>query len=176
MPILQALCPAVTGVPRRRNCFLGHPISSGLSHDVNSPEEGLPETSKFTCNADFTGVMSRGYRCSSAAELLPRSPHFIWVVHTKGGVIRGYRCLVKRPCPLATVRGSYATLCHSGKNIHLSPRALCRRITLKDDRITTLIYAVGHSFGYRSKKFMCACAKSKHAHGTEFTVGKFQTF
>ena len=34
--------------------------------------------------------MSRGYRCSLVAELLPRSPHFICVVHTTVGVILSY--------------------------------------------------------------------------------------
>ena len=32
------------------------------------------------------------------------------VVHTAGGVIRGYRCLAKHPSPSTTIRDSYATL------------------------------------------------------------------
>ena len=43
------------------------------------------------------------------AEPPPQSPHFIRVVHTAGGVIDGYRCLMKRPCPSATIQDLYAT-------------------------------------------------------------------
>ena len=45
---------------------------------------------KLSCPFNSTGGMSRGYRCSSAVEPPPRSPHFLRVV------------LV-------------ATLCHSGE-------------------------------------------------------------
>ena len=41
--------------------------------------------------------MSHGYRCSSAPEVPPRSPHFIPVVHTTGGVIHGYMHLASTP-------------------------------------------------------------------------------
>ena len=37
--------------------------------------------------------------------------------------------------PSTTVQDSYATLCH---NVPVPPLALCHRITLKDDQITTL--------------------------------------
>ena len=82
--------------------------------------------------------MSRGYRYSSVAESPPRSPLFIRVVHTTGSVIHGYRHLAKCPCPSTAVRDSYATLCHSGRNVHVPPLTVSRRITPKDDRITTL--------------------------------------
>ena len=36
-----------------------------------------------------------------------------------------------------------------------------------------LMYTVDHTFGYRSKKFMCTCTKSSaHAHGTELEAEK----
>ena len=39
------------------------------------------------CPFHTTGGLSRGYRCSLAVEPPPRSPHFIRVIHTTGGVI-----------------------------------------------------------------------------------------
>ena len=39
------------------------------------------------------------------------------------------------------------------------------------------MYTMDHTFGYRSKKLICACVKSSaHAHDTEIRGQKFETF
>ena len=59
--------------------------------------------------------MCHGYKCSAAAEPPPRSPHFVQIIPTIGGVMCGYRRLAKYPWPLTTIRNSYENLCHSGE-------------------------------------------------------------
>ena len=82
--------------------------------------------------------MSHGYRYSSAAEPPPRSPHFVRVVHTIGGEIGSYRCLVKCPRPSTVILRFVCNLVGQWCNLYVSPLALCRHITLKHEQVTTL--------------------------------------
>ena len=91
-------------------------------------------------------------------------PHFVRVVHTTGGVICGYRHLVRRPCPLATVQDLYATLCHSGETSNTSMHLMSLYYTERQPS-HNLMYTMYHTFGYRSKKFICTCTESStYAH------------
>ena len=95
----------------------------------------------------------------------PRSAHFVQIVHTRGGVIRGYMRLVKRPCPSTTIRDLYATLCHSDETsmyLHSPYVAVLHQKTTESQ----LNVQRGLHLDYHSKKFICACVKSSaHAHG-----------
>ena len=82
-------------------------------------------------------------RLSHYRQYVPRlqqnrlSPHIIRVVHSTGGVIHSYWCLVKHPSFSNHSRFIY-DLVSQWRNIHIPPLALCCRVTLKDDRVTTL--------------------------------------
>ena len=96
--------------------------------------------------------------------LPPRSPHFVQVIHTTGGVICGYRCCVKCPCLSNTVQDSYVTLCHSVKNVQYLKSLY---VTIYHNRMLQ----GDHTFSYCNKKFTRACMKwSTHAHGTKSEV------
>ena len=105
------------------------------------------------------------------AEQPPRSPHLVRVVHATGGVIHGYKHLVKRPCPLPfencdTVAKRPFTSTHL-----MLPYYTERQPSHK------LMYTVDHTFGYHSQKFICTCMKwSMHAHGIEIRGGNFKQF
>ena len=54
---------------------------------------------------------------------------------------------------------------------------LCRHITPKDNRVTTLCTPCTTPLSYRRKKFICACSHSSaHVHGSEFRGGNFKRF
>ena len=99
----------------------------------------------------------------------PRSLHFIRVVHTTGGLICGYNHLAKHTCPSTTVKDSYA-MCHTGKMSNTSTHFMLLYYT-KRGPSHDLMYIVEHTFGHRSKKFICACTESStHAHSTKSVV------
>ena len=79
-----------------------------------------------------------GYRCSSAAEPPPRSPHFVSVVHTTGCVIYICRCLVKCPCPSTTIEIGMRPCVTVVRHPCTSTHCIYRHVTPKDDRVTTL--------------------------------------
>ena len=119
--------------------------------------------------------MTRGYKFYSVEEPPPRSPHFIGVVYTTGGVIHGYRCLAKCPCPSTTIQDLYVTLSHSDETSNTLTHLMSPYYTERQPNHNNLMYTVDHTFRYRTKKFICACAKSSaHVHGTEFRGGNIK--
>ena len=122
-----------------------------------------------------------------AVELLPRSPDFVPVVHTTGGLpliehglltVNNSRKTVLQT--LVTEKQSQLTFsCHwtvSGETTNtlthlMSPCCTERQLN------HNLMYTMDHTFGYHSKKFIHACLKlSVHAHGTEIRGGNFKQF
>ena len=110
------------------------------------------------------------------AEPPPRSPHFVRVVHTTGGVIRSYTHLAKHPCPSNTVRDLYGPCVIVAKRPCTSTRIMSLYKTERRPN-NNLMYTVDQTFGYHSQKFICACAESSaHAPATKIRGGKFKYF
>ena len=121
----------------------------------------------------------------------PRSPHLVRVVHTTGGepllghtslTINNSRITVLQT--LVTEKQPPLTSTHlrqpSDQHVPKRPIPLLNLMSLYYNERRpnhNLKYTVDHTFSYRSKKFINACAKSSvHAHITEIRDRNFKHF
>ena len=89
---------------------------------------------------------------------LPRSPHFVRVVHITGCVIHCYRPFAKHPFPSTTIPDSYATLWHNGEMSHNTLAHLM------------LPYCTERWLNH-NLNIHCGPQLSVHANGTKFRGG-----
>ena len=92
----------------------------------------------FTLQAVHLAV--RNFSGRAASQVAPS----IRIVHNTGREICGYRHLVKQHCPSTTVRGSYATLCHSGEMSDTQTHLMSPYYT-ESQQSHNLMYTVDHT-------------------------------